>query len=505
MQSSSAHGRSTARLPSRRQFLATIGGLTGVAALAACSTTARTPGGGGSGVGAPSGGATGGSGNLSWWDQFAPLESLQRKTFEAFTAAGHPTVDYTVYNPADQGKALQLAFGSKQLPDAFSLAGVSVPPSVLLGQGWFSPLSTADKITAALPKGTLVDGIHIFDGKLYSFPLFSPRQYDALVWGNKSVLEKAGLDTETLPASWPDLRAAAKKLTAAGTPGLMMPLKFADRMQAFVLQLALAAGFPGVVGGSADGIDITTGEYNFHHEAFIQTLEFLLSFQQDRTLFTASTSLDARAARARWAAGGSGYILDGPYSAGVVVKDFATFADQLTVGSIPTPDGSAPILTHAPTGGTFWASGQTDQADQVGELLLTLTSQDYQAGLAAAMDQPPLDLDAVAGSSAHPTYQKLVTFFAKQVFLGPSAEATDPKVSQVVAATKQVEPTLGTIVQGVFSGQINDVTGALRKLSDDSTAARKAAIASVAGAPADAWKFPKWVRGKDFTAADYPK
>jgi multiple sugar transport system substrate-binding protein len=389
------------------------------------------------------------------------------------------------------------------MPDVFTLAGIDVPPSVLLSQGWFAPLTGADAITKAVPEGSLVPGLHLFDDKLYSFSIFSFRQYETLVWGNRELQEKAGLDPEQSPASWDDLRSAAKKMTQGGGSGLILPLKFAQRMGTFVQELAQTAGFPGSRAGGTDGIDLRTGEYRFHDDAFVESIEFLRSFQQDGTLFKASTSLDARSGRARWAAGGSGYFLDGPWNSGVVAGDFEPLLEKLTVGSIPTPDGSPPVITRPPIGGTFWVSKQTGQAEQASALLEQFLGKEYQTALALAMDQPPLDLDAVAGSDAHETYKKAIEIFTKEVFLGPTPQAREG-VTAVEAAMPPSEPGLGGIVQGVFSGQVKDVRGALQKLSDERTKARDAAISKVGGsASVDSWAFPDWKPGEDFGPERY--
>lgn len=491
--------------PSRRAFLTAIGGLS-AAALTACSTAPTDTGGGPRGAGSAGtagGGSTGGSGPLKWWDQFAPLEALNKATFEAFASSGGAQVEHTVYNPNEQGQALQLAFSSQQLPDVFTLAGVGVSASTLRGQGWFSAFTNADEVRKAVPANSLIEGLHVFDGQVYSLPLFSPRQYDGLLWWSKAAVTKAGLDPTAAPASWDDLRAAARKVQASGTAGIILPLQFTDRMAAFVVELAQTAGFPGASQGGATGIDLSTGEYAYHHDAFVSAIEFLLSFQTDKTLFAASTSLDARAGRARWAAGGSAFVFDGPYNPGVVVKDFAAFADQLVVGAIPTPDGSAPTINRAPSGGTYWISGQSDQIDQASALLTRTVGADYQAGLANAMDQPPLDLAAVASSDAHPTYKQAIEFFADQVSIAPAPQARKG-VPAAEAAMGTIEPGLGQIVQGAFSGQVTDVRGALKKLSDQLTQAREEAVAKVGdGLGVDAWAFPDWKPGTDFDAAGY--
>lgn len=473
----------------RRQALRGAGLLAGVIALASCDT------------GPPQ--AAAGKSSLTWWDQFDPLKELQRDTFKAFSDGGGPPVEYTVYNPNDQGKALQLAFSSKQMPDVFTLAGFDVPPSVLLTQGWFAPLATQAAITKAVPEGSLIPGVHLFDDKLYSFSIFSFRQYESLLWGNGDLQEKAGLDPSTSPASWDEMRSAAKKVTQSGGSGLVLPLKFAQRMGTFVHELAQTAGFPGSRLGGTDGIDLTTGEYRYHDEAFIQSIEFLKSFQQDGTLFKASTSLDARSGRARWAAGGGAYFMDGPWNAGVVAGDFKTLLPKLTVGSIPTPNGDKPVITRPPIGGTFWVSKGSTEAAQASALLERFLGKEYQTALAVAMDQPPLDLDAVAGSDAHATYKKAIELFQEEVFLGPTPQAREG-VTEVEAQMPPSEPGLGGIVQGVFSGQVKDVRGALLKLSEERTKARDAAIAKVGGGVSvQDWAFPNWKAGEDFGPERY--
>lgn len=477
----------------RRALLRSAGLLAGTAALAGCTTAPSSAEG--------TGGATPGTpGALRWWDHFAPLEELQRSTFDRFGKGGGAPVEYTLYNPNEQGQALQLAFGSRQLPDVFSLAGLSVPPSLLHAQRWFSPLTTADAIRAGLPDGIVTEGMHSFDGALYSFPIFTPRQYETLVWFNREQVAQAGLDPESPPASWDDLRAAARAVQRSGVAsGVVLPLQFPDRLSAFVLELAQTAGFPGTRGEGLDGLDLTSGEYRFHDDAFVAAIDLLMSFARDGTMFLASTALDARSARVRWAAEGGAFFLDGPYNAGVLAGKFPQVLERVGVGPIPTPDGRPPVLTRPPNDGTFWVSGQSGAVEAASALLELFVSGEYQRGLAAAMDQPPLDLGVVAGSDAHPTYKRCIEMFGEHVFLGPAVTARNPRVAEVLAAMKPVEPGLGEIVQGITSGQITDARGRLRQLSDDTAAARDAAIAEVGGGVSAAdWAFPAWRRGEDY-------
>lgn len=438
---------------------------------------------------------------ITWWDQFLPLETLHRSIWERYQEA-HPevTVEYTVYNPQEQGQALQLAYESGQMPDVHSLAGLGVPAEQLVSQGWFQPLANGAEIQAALPEGSLLDGFTIFDGEVYSFPLFSFRQYTTLNWFNRQLLEDAGVDPETGPASWDEYRQAAKAITDAGggrTYGWIQGLNFPERLGVHVEELAQAAGAPGP-------IDFTTGEYAYASDPYVQAIEFLLSLQEDGSLFPASSTLDARTGRARWATGVAGMFFDGPWNIGVVQQEFADFAESVGVGPIPSPSGDPAIIHKGPTGGVFWISSQSEHPDVAADILREFTSPEYYVGLAERMDQPPLDLAAVEQAEVHPTYRRAIELYGEQVRLAPSPISRNPAVSMVNANMADVRPNLGDIAQGVFSGDVTDYRAALQELSDKMTAERDKAIEAVTAeggeVSIDDWVFADWTPGEDYTA-----
>jgi multiple sugar transport system substrate-binding protein len=442
---------------------------------------------------------------IVWWDQFLPLEALHQSIWDSYQEANPGvTVEYTVYNPQEQGQALQLAYESEQMPDVHSLAGLGVPVSQLVEQGWFQPMSNGADIQAALPEGSLLEGVTIFDGEIYSFPLFSFRQYTTLNWFNKELMESAGVDPEAGPATWDEFRQAAKGITDAGGGaiyGWIQGLNFPERMGVHVEELAQVAGAPGP-------IDFTTGEYQYASEPYAQAIEFLLSLQQDGSLFPSSSTLDARTGRARWATGAAGMFFDGPWNIGVIQSDFADFADKVGVGSIPTPNGDASYIAKAPSGGVFWISSQSEHPEVAADILKGFTTPEYYVGLAERMDQPPLDLTAVDKADVHPTYKRAMELYTERVRLAPSAVARNPVVSQVNAKMADIHPNLGEIVQGVFSGDVNDYRAALKTFNDQMTAERDKAIEAVTAAGGevsiDDWVFDGWTAGEDFTADKYP-
>lgn len=474
---------------SRRSVLAGSGLLAG-GLLAGCS-----------GKGSPGSGNSsgGGSGKIVWWDQYLPKAALEKETFAAFHKDGGPEVSYTVYDPDKMGQAVQLAHQSNQMPDVFTLAGLQTSAAILQAGGWFAPIANPETITSRLPKGTVIEGMNSFDGKLYSFPLNSDRQYVCLPWGNKTMLAKADIDPDADQQSWDDFRAKVRKAQQkVGKPGIILPIKLAGRMSEFVQDLVQTAGFPGF-----GGIETTTGAYRYDHDSYVQALEFLFSFAKDKVMLAASTNLNARTGRARWAAGDAVYFLDGPYCAGVVKTDFTKFKDELTVAQMPTPDGKTPVQTSGPSGGALWISAKTKQLDQVSKLVTLFTSEDFRKKQPDFMDAAPLDLSLVKDSNAYPSYKKVCEWYAKYGFVGPSSVGRNPAVAAVNAAMKPVQPNLGTIAQGVLTGDVTDIPKALKTYNEGLTKSRDMAIKAKGGGKVsvDDWAFPDWQRGKDYVAS----
>src|SRR5699024_4934034 len=131
---------------------------------------------------------------LQWWDHYAPLEELLQQNFDAYTSENpNVAVERTLYNLPDLGQSLQLAFNSDQAPDVHAIASLMVPTPRLVQDGWFAPIQEhgSEEFLGRFPEGTLLDGLHSFDGQLYSFPMFSFRSSSSLLWFNKTLVEEA--------------------------------------------------------------------------------------------------------------------------------------------------------------------------------------------------------------------------------------------------------------------------------------------------------------------------
>jgi multiple sugar transport system substrate-binding protein len=475
---------------SRRQLLTLAGALAGSIALTGCDTSPAA------GSGSKTGGA---GGSIRWWDQFKPTSEVEKQIFADFAKSedGLP-VEYNVYNPQKMGEALQLAFSSKQMPDVFTLVGVGLPPAALVDQGWFSPLQLDEQTRSTLPPGSLLDGITVFDGQPYSFPWASFRHHDSLTWFNRESFEAAGLDPDAPPETYDEFRSAAAQIQKAGVAGWIAPLALLGRVGNQISQLAEAAGSP-----TSENIDLTTGEYAFHNEYMLAAIEWWQAMQQDGLLFPGSGTLDARNARARWAAGGAGMFLDGQYCIGVVVQDFAAFADKVGVGPIPVPDTTTKrALNFQPAGGTFWISAGSQHAEAASTLVCRFATMETQIALTGGMNSVPLYPEALEKADVHPTFRSAAEMMTGSIYLAPSPVVANIDVSRVYAAMKPVHPNLGEIISGVMTGDVPDARKALSELSGKMEAEREKAIQKVNGeggqVGVDDWAFADWTRGADY-------
>lgn len=484
--------------PSRRAVLGASAAATVLAALGACSRSSSSDG----GSSAPP------TGPLQWWDHFQPLETAMQGIFDAWASGGGSEVERTVYNPNEMGQALQLAMGSDQMPAVFSnLTGV--PPTALVAQQLIAPV-TLDEDADAATEGRLFEGVHTFDGQVYSLPIFSHQQHSCLNWFDREAFEAAGGDPEATGISWDDFRGVGRAITATGRAGWVGNLAFTGRLQEQLVDLASGAGqnlaFNTGSVVPAEITDAATGEYMYHGDGFLQALEFLASLIADGIMLPASTSLDALEARARWAAGEAGIFFDGPWNAGVIAGQFPDVLPRIGVTNLPTPDGAG-ITARGPSSGQFWQSASSGRTEDVSALFSLLARPAFAHALALNMDQPPADLSVVAESDVDPVYSRAIEIFAAHCRLAPSPAVRNPAVGSVIAQMEEVRPSLGEIVQGYLGGDIDDPAGALRTYSDGLAAERDRAIEVLTGegveVSLDDWVFADYQLGSDYAVEQY--
>ncbi|MEZ0493788.1 ABC transporter substrate-binding protein [Kineococcus sp. TBRC 1896] len=471
---------------SRRSLLAGGGGLSALTLLAAC--------GGSSGNGA----GPGATASLRWWDHFSALQKFHAEWAQKESQALGVAIEYTYNDVTRSTEALQLANQSNQLPDIYSNV-VGLPLPALVAEGWLHEITLSDQARAALPEGAYAEGITTIDGKLYGLPLFSYQQYSAAHWFNVDVVTDAGLDPDSPPASYDEYRSNLEKIAASGGDAAPMVLALGGvaRMREQIDDLAQAAGFPGF-----QGAKYTTGEYAYDDDTYVDAIEFWKELNDSGLILPGSGSLTVADARTRWASGVAGYFPDGPWCAGGAKNVVPAFVDTMGVGPILTPDGSDPTTYRGTPAAQFFIAGNTANPEPANAVIESMTTTEYQKGLAAGMDQPPFDLSVVQSADVIEPYKTLCGWFADTVKRAPEPIVRNPQIAQVQAAQKPVSPHLGDIVQGYLGGDVTDLRGALRDLNARFSADREQAIAAATAAGAQVsmadYAFPDWQPGQDW-------
>lgn len=447
----------------------------------------------------PGGGAL--TGEVTWWDQFRPLTGLF--TDEVFTpyAAAHPgaTVARRELDGPALGQALQLARRSSQSPDVHSLAGLDGTPAALVAAGWFQPIDDFVDIASSPVADRLLDGIHKFDGKVYSFPVFSGRWHDAVPWFNSALVQGAGLDPADQPRSWDDFRSTLRTVTQQagdGVQGVVVPSKVPVYLNSLVERLAMAAGSPGT-------IDPRTGAYTFDSQPFLDAMEFLVSLQKDGLVHSGSASMDTRDARSRWAAGEAVAYLWGPwFIGGLKVQEPAAVQRGVGVWHIPTPGGGSPMIYSPPPAGTFWVSSQAKLPKLGADVMLSMVEPEFLKKLAGAMDQPPILDELVAQADVEDAYRTNVEYMASDVRFAPQPQVRNADVSKAMVEMRPVNPTLGEIAQAVLTGADPNYTAALKTLNGAMTTERERAVTAAVDKGAQVsledWVFSDWQPGQDY-------
>lgn len=150
--------------------------------------------------------------DLQFWAR-AANEAINQRLVDAWNASHEPKVKLTVF-PDDQFVAkIASATAAGSAPDVVAVDLILMPRFIRDGV----VMDITDRVAALSFKANLSPGHMAIstssDGRIFAVP----RDVDAsLLFWNKDLFAKAGLDPEKAPASWADVAAAAKKISALG-------------------------------------------------------------------------------------------------------------------------------------------------------------------------------------------------------------------------------------------------------------------------------------------------
>ena len=175
------------------------------------------------------------------------------------------------------------------------------------------------------------------------------------------------------------------------------------------------------------------------------------------------------------------------------------------VMAVPVPDGVSDTYVQAgelsPWIGIYKQSRHPKEA---AEYLMALYSEEYGYQSDCVSDGTfvsviPSINDKYMTNEIMKDYYTIAENTSKTV---PTIVKRDVKANDLYAEIKDVQPSLGAIVQGIISKSITDYHAELKTLAEESTAEWKRACEAV-NMDYDELEFPNWDAKKDYTDADY--
>lgn len=295
--------------------------------------------------------------------------------------------------------------------------------------------------------------------------------------------------------------AALKSVADLGDSSIFpmtLPLGDAGRIRDQVNDLAQYGGFPGLQGQRFD-----TGAFNWDHEGYVNAIELLKEINAKKYLMPGSNQYKVPDARTQYASGRVGLTFDGPWAPGGVRNILASFVDTMGTSGILTPDGGPRQGYRGAPDPVWFVAGNSKNPKVATQLLDSFTTDEYLLKMSAAMDQPPLNLDIVDKAKVTDAYKYLVSDFKKVVFRAPQAVVRKPAVSAALANFKDINPHIGSIIQGYLAGQVKDLPAALRDLNGRFESMVDAAVKKAKDGGANVsradWAFSDWKPGQDYT------
>jgi ABC-type glycerol-3-phosphate transport system substrate-binding protein len=456
--------------------------------------------------------STGSKAEVVHWDWLVSQGPALEEAIKAFEAENPDiTIARTVNNVDNNNYAnlFQLAVKGDTMPDVFMMPqGTTLQEQI--EAGWLADLTQFQgfedwKGTFPTPELNFLEGTNTIGGKTYSAP-FSAND-DAMwiqMWVNTKVFKDAGIVDESgnakLPETADDVLQYARTIKEK-SGGQAYGYAFAAKSNVYhwATYMAQLSGAP----GGESGIDYRTGEYTLgKNEAYKQVIDLVNTLRDEELILPDSGSIDDEALRVLFAQGKFGMYLNGSW----IVNSFKQAA----------PDFKDYDVTHVPYFGTtepksFFYTGPGGQS-----FAISAKSKNPEAAwkwFQYLYSAPVGELWVKGGNGRsifpeankaeyfeNPALRKLAELGPQFSRVGPSPSLRNPDFGKV--KMPEVKPGIQDIMQGIYTGQIEDPQAALQDLADRQTKAREQGIADAKAAGANVsiedWIFPDWDPTKDY-------
>lgn len=423
----------------------------------------------------------------------------RRKVFNEEFMTRHPEikVEYTMMSGDQATTTLTTAIKSGTAPDLFALPN-SVKLETAINEGWFqtmSPFLTAEFVNS-FEAGALNEGTTTKDGQIYILPE-ALNIVNSLMFYNKTVLKDAGLDPENPPKTWTEFTAACKQITEKGkgkSYGIIESGLAAVRCE---IELRSFASLAGAKCNYLGVMSLVDGKNTLDSAGMKSALGLYDTLAKDGSIHPNSVNLAAPEARALFAQGQAGFIIQGSWC----IPTWRAENKDLDFGvmALPAPDdgikGGNPYIGAQP----WMGLSATSKNPEAAALYLTeLYGEEYQGRIVSDGGFVSAIKGVNEKSMSDKTMLEYFTLAKETGKIAPDPISINPKTAAVYAEVKEVTPNLGQIFQGVLAGSIKDYSKQLDELAAATQKEWERAIGAVEGVSAADFEFKDWDPMKDY-------
>lgn len=427
----------------------------------------------------------------------------QRETFHKKFMEKHPNIniEYTMLTVDQFKNTIVTMIKSGEGPDLFPIP-VGLTLNTAVAEGWYQPMN--DYVTEDFAKQfdplSFEEGVTHIGEDWYTITEVMPT-IQCLFFYNEDVLTAAGVSE--LPATYSEFREACRKVTEYGKGniyGLVDGGKQTNRMDVLARSLAAAAG-----GKIAATTKVLTdnGAAPYDTEEMKQAMEFIKGLADDGSIHPDTINISAPEARELFAHGQAAFLCQGMWCISQWDADYPDL--NYGVIPVPAPDGVSDTYVQAgelsPWMGIY---KQSKHPKEAAEYLMALYSEEYGYQPGCVSDGTfvsviPSINEKYMSNAIMKDYYTIAAETSKTV---PTIVKRDVKANDLYAEIKDVQPSLGAIVQGIISKSITDYDSSLKTLAEESTAEWKRACEAV-GMDFNELEFTNWDVTKDYTDQDY--
>lgn len=402
---------------------------------------------------------------MDWSDS----SKAQKEAFFEEYKKNNPNIniEYTCLTMDQYKNTILSAINSGDAPDLFPLPGGMDLGSVVK-EGWFQPLEglVSDNFKDTFVDGVFKEGVNVIDGKVYSIPevLQLP---NSIIFYNKDLFKKAGLNPEQPPKTFSELREYAKKITEAGNGEFYGIIEGGQQVNRW----KTAAHDFSALGGSGmsefSPVSLLTGESSYADKAMVETFELFKGMAEDGSYHPSTMSIRAPEARALFGAGEAGFIIQGVWCIGVWNANNPDL-DLGIASQVISDNGRQGSVAMATANAWMGISATSEHPEEAAKLLEALYSKDYNYQKDCVSDGVFFSLVKGVNDEylTNPLLKDYYEAATSTATVAPNPKTENPATSQFFLQYNDVSPAVGDLLQGTVAGAISDIEGSLKVLAE---------------------------------------